>query len=352
MAQPSELKILHLSTQPAFRGGERQLSMLHAGLLERGIDSHVIFEKRCAEFLSSTGTSGHPFGLGYAAASLKRAGVLKPCILHAHDSRAFSLASFIGKITGNPVVYTRKLINRVNPSACNKWKHTRAVKVVAISTGVAEQIRLSFPNVHVEIIPDGVRFDGQLERAEARNIMGVDDRAFVIGTVGYFTSEKNPAFLIELARGLTNSSHVTIVCIGAVSDDVRRAAPPNMIFTGIVPDAVRLYSGFDTYISTSVREGLGSALLDAVVRGIPTVALDAGGTKDIYPTGDVSLIPQSDPPRMITRLRQILDNPTEARMHAAKIQGRAQNLFSVENLILSHVRLYESIHATLKKSSC
>ena len=72
------------------------------------------------------------------------------------------------------------------------------------------------------------------------------------------------------------------MCIGK-ADFRGMQLPDNFFAITPKPNAVSFYNAFDLYISTSTREGLGSALIDAVVRDIPAVATDAGGTRDIFP---------------------------------------------------------------------
>lgn len=339
------MQILHLSTQPAFRGGERQVAYLHEGLKTAGFDSRLVFNKACREFLSFDDSWGCAAGLQLSAFAFVNARTLENGILHAHDSRAFTLAMGISLLTGTPVVFSRKLASRIRHSAFNAWKYSRAARIVAISEAVAAEVTSAVKSANVEIIHDGVRCNPGLIRSDARSRLGLSDEAVVVGSVGYFTSEKNMPLLLELAKALDDEPRIVFVCIGWVDANARSAAPSNIVFAGIIPEASEYYSAFDCYVSTSIREGLGSALLDAVVRGIPVAALDAGGTRDIFPENDASLIPQGDTDRLIARVKQIVGSIDAEQAHAAELKKYVEKRFSVEAMVSSHVRLYESILA-------
>jgi glycosyltransferase involved in cell wall biosynthesis len=103
--------------------------------------------------------------------------------------------------------------------------------------------------------------------------------------VGYFTGEKSPGLIRDVARLLADElPGAQLVCVGPAPEDQFKDVS-NVVLAGTVQDAHRYYAAFDCYVSLSRKEGLGTALLDAVVRDIPTVATDAGGTRDIYPDG-------------------------------------------------------------------
>jgi glycosyltransferase involved in cell wall biosynthesis len=91
-----------------------------------------------------------------------------------------------------------------------------------------------------------------------------------------------------------------------------------------------------------MNEGLGSALIDAVVRDIPVVAVDAGGTRDIFPENR-PLVSSGDESGLILSVKKIIDNHEKALSDAKKCGIRARAIFSVENMVNKTIEAYKSV---------
>jgi glycosyltransferase involved in cell wall biosynthesis len=270
-------------------------------------------------------------------------------IIHCHDSHALSHGAIVGKSLRIPVVYTRRVIFPLHGNFFSQWKYGKCAKVIAVSNAVAEQCRAVVPQEKIAVIPDGVDWNRAIvSRREARQALGIPEEAFVIGSVGHFTAEKNLQLLLALANNFQKTNpNVRIVCIGP-TDIHKKSIPGNMLCTGLKPDAVTYYNAFDAYVSTSTQEGLGSALLDAVVRDIPAVAVDAGGTRDIFPEG-WPLVAATDQEGFIKAVTAVVENPEEARRRAEICGKRAREIFSVESMVGKTMAIYEIAPA---KTAC
>jgi glycosyltransferase involved in cell wall biosynthesis len=111
------------------------------------------------------------------------------------------------------------------------------------------------------------------------------------------------------------------------------------VLAGTIPKASDLYSAFDYYLSTSTKEGLGSALLDAVTRGITAVALDSGGSRDIFEEGDSNhcVTERLFLERVEYYLKGGVDNLKDIRRDSVRER------FSVEQLVKNHIEVYKKV---------
>jgi glycosyltransferase involved in cell wall biosynthesis len=272
---------------------------------------------------------------------------IAPAILHCHDSKAFTLGSLVGRIGRIPVVTTRRVAFPIRPTAFNRWKFRRAAAVVAISMAVAEIVARVASRSRIVLVPDGVSPEGPiLPRSEARRELGLPAEGRVIGTVGYFTREKNLPLMFRLAEAMGNETPPAVVaCIGPMDDGAtkRAASSKHLMATGPVPDASRYYAALDVYVSPSTSEGLGTSLLDAVVRDIPAVAYDAGGTRDVYPTGAAWLVPCGDEVAMVETVRAVIRDLDPARQTARAYGTRARSLFSVSGMVDGNAAVYRRV---------
>ena len=345
---PNNFSILHFSTGKSLRGGERQAMFLHDGLLKKGFKSLLVC--KAAGVLSRQNIAhmqsvpwngeGDPFGFIKFHHQCKKA---SPNIIHCHDAHALFHGSIIGHLLHVPVVYTRRVLFSLHNNFISKWKYAHCNALIAVSNAVAQQCGALMPGEKIHIVHDGVDYNvPMLSRRESRIALGVPEDCFAIGTVGHFTCEKNISLVVSLAKALQDKyPRVKIVCIGP-ADFQTDSLPNNFIPVGFKPDAATYYNAFDLYLSSSLREGLGSALIDAVVRDIPVIAIDAGGTPDIFPEA-WPLVPENSPELFIGAAVQAIDNFKKAKSDALLCGKRARDLFSVDSMVDGVILVYRHI---------
>jgi len=348
----SKHAVLHFSTGKTMRGGERQVLLLHKGLLERGIKSYVLCRKG-GELAHKTFENKIPiswFGEWDLPAFFNLIRICKinhPTIIHCHDAHALAHSSAAGAMLSTPVVYTRRVIFPIGSSRLSRRKYASCAAIIAVSEAVAEKCIEAVPSSRVFIVGDGVDLSStMLPRSEARRRLGLPDDLFVIGTVAHFTREKDFTLVYYCASRLeAEKDDARLVCIGPYSDNKKRrqTLPESLLLTGPLDNAVQYYSAFDAYISTSSKEGLGSALLDAVIRNIPTVAVDAEGTRDLFPE-NWHLIRRGDYDGFSTAVLHLMDNYKSAKRDAETCGARARDVFTAGLIIDKTLEVYATVH--------
>lgn len=102
---------------------------------------------------------------------------------------------------------------------------------------------------------------------------------FVVGTVGRFTLQKNPEFILEIIQKLVNDNfnfEFWWIGEGELLDDIKKQAAKRKIdqyikFWGPRTDVKRMYSGMDCFILPSLYEGLPVVGIEAQMSGLPTI---------------------------------------------------------------------------------
>jgi glycosyltransferase involved in cell wall biosynthesis len=130
-----------------------------------------------------------------------------------------------------------------------------------------------------DFTPFQVRPDQRAVRAE----LGLPSDAVVVGHVGRFDSQKNQAFLIEMAAELVRldpAARLLLIGDGKIRKQMEaRAAALKLdgivTFAGIRPDVPRLLMGaMDVFVFPSIHEGLPLACTEAQAAGLPLVISD------------------------------------------------------------------------------
>lgn len=98
----------------------------------------------------------------------------------------------------------------------------------------------------------------------------------------------------------------------------------------------------DIYISASRTEGLPLSVLEAMACGLPVIATDAGGTRDIVKDGINGFIVNVDDEDGIKEaLLKLIDNKVLRKSYSVKSREIAKQ-WSLENCTRGYEILYES----------
>lgn len=154
-----------------------------------------------------------------------------------------------------------------------------------------------------------------------RASLGLRGDAFVVGTVGRLVWEKGYAELFDAAHALsTRHRDVVFVVVGPLEDDQRDAlsrgdvarlsAFPYIRFLGHRDDMPALYGAMDLFALPSHREGIPRALMEASASGLPVVASDIRGCREVVVDGVTGLLfPMGDARALAQRVEAIHRDP-------------------------------------------
>lgn len=179
---------------------------------------------------------------------------------------------------------------------------------------------------------------------------GIDENAFVIGTVGRLVAEKNQMPLIDAVADLRASGanvHLMLVGEGSIRSELERRAAERGIsgavtFTGALPDVRAALKTFDVFVLPSLSETFSNAALEAMAMQLPVILTRTGGASEMIEHGkegyivDVADLPQQLP-ELLDRLR--LDNVLRTRM-ATAASMRAQREFSWDAMVAAYQTMF------------
>ena len=123
----------------------------------------------------------------------------------------------------------------------------------------------------------------------------------------------------------------------------RAPAGGRALCLGFRADIADLSGLFDVFVLPSEIEGFSLALIEAMARGLPCIASDAGGNREALDGGCGILIPPRDPAALAKALASILDDPDASRNLGARARDRASREFDVTRTIARTEALYASL---------
>lgn len=351
------LSVLHLDAGRSWAGGQNQARLLMRGLRERGIRQRLLCpagsptEARLRE--EGLPVEGIPWrGPGDPRALWRvgrAAGGFR--IIHCHDAHALQVALLPARLRGVPVVASRRVHYATSAA---KWN--RAARVVAISRTVADALETAgVEGARIRLVPSGV------DPSEVRDLppmtppfrerLGVAVGAFLAGNIGHLLGYKGQSVIPEAAALLPG---VVWAIVGEGPERGRLEAAVERLevservrLVGAIPDARRILRELDLFVFPSVDEALGTSLLDAVAAGVPVVAADAAGPREVLgslrsgPAGG-GLFPPGDAPALaslVDRLRG--DAPLRAALASA--QRERLRDFESDRMVEGNLAVYREL---------
>jgi glycosyltransferase involved in cell wall biosynthesis len=339
-------RILHV-TRSAWGGGlERAALALAEAALDRGWDVSIAYwhgEPPAAARVPYERVAGGrvPRWPVDVARIVK---LLRPDIVHLHGSAAGSAGALAARIAGRmPIVYTEGgLIERAPLKDRLALRSTKRIPdaVIAVSDAVAQSLfhQSRFPRERIRVVHTGVADAPPLDAP-------ADDRRRFIA-IGNLWPWKDHATLVRAAARLDADVEVVVCGEGPCRADLERQAA-----AAGVEDKVR-FVGFrnDPWTSacalvhTSRSDGFPLAIAEAMMRGLPVVATDAGGTREIVEDGSNGLLVDPGDDDAVAREMTKLANHRALRDELARnARAFAQAHLRLEPWIRTHFALYEEL---------
>ena len=176
--------------------------------------------------------------------------------------------------------------------------HRRAVRTYTPSEAArADLLQLGIKDVEVWGRTIDVRAFSPDKYDSLLRVLNGWERKFVLLHVGRLAAEKGVHRILEafaVARALLPAGRVHLVIAGGGPEEpaLRRAAPPDVTFLGVL-DRERvlpqLYASVDAFVLTSLTETLGLVVLEAMASGLPVIATPAGGVAEHLRHGENGL---------------------------------------------------------------
>jgi glycosyltransferase involved in cell wall biosynthesis len=179
------------------------------------------------------------------------------------------------------------------------------------------------------------------ERSQARARLGARPDQIVVGMVGRLVAEKGYPELFDAARAL--GPRFLVVCIGpddpekadALSRaEIEAAASGGVRFLGLRDDVDLLYRGMDVFVLPSHREGFPRAAMEAAASGLPVVATDVRGCRQVVDDGATGrLVPVGSPSDLADAIRALGDDSDRRQEMGAAAVRRAHRHFDERRVV-------------------
>jgi glycosyltransferase involved in cell wall biosynthesis len=297
---------------------------------------------------------------------------LRPDIVHTHNPKPGLFGRLAARAVGVPgIVNTvhglyatpddrlgRKAVvyglERV-AAACSQFE------LVQNPDDLATLRRLGVPAEHLILLGNGVDLDRFQPRrdwtdiARARKELGVEPSAVVVGTVGRLVWGKGFRELFAAAAHMrTFQPEVIFVVVGPIdnakgdalteADMAEATALGNVVFTGHRDNVEDLYPGFDLFVLPSYREGFPRSAMEAAASGLPVIATDIRGCREVVDhevTG--LLVPLHDVGALTDAVATLATDPARRGAMGVRSRAKAKSEFDDRQVIRTTLEAYRRL---------
>lgn len=297
---------------------------------------------------------------------------LRPDIVHTHNPKPGFYGRIAARVTGVPVVVNtvHGLYATAEDSPAKRalvYSAERAASVCSQAELVQnpEDIevlrRLRIPEKKLVLLGNGVdlaRFHPRRSpdaRTEARASLGLPDDKVVVGTVARLVWQKGFKELFAAAAALRERRPEVVFCVvgpedpekadALQPDDVDRARElGNVVFAGLRDDVERVYPAFDLFVLPSYREGFSRTAMEAAACGLPVVATDIRGCRQVVDDGITGLlVPARDAQALAAAVEALVDDAPRRQAMAKAALSKAEAEFDDRRIARTTLDVYRRL---------
>lgn len=364
---------LHIDTARTWRGGQNQVLLTVNGLRAMGHRAALVahpggeLRRRADEGLElipiAPRTEMDLTAAWRLARVIKR---LEPDVVHAHDPHGVAMASLALSLGsgGSPagrapaLIASRRVDFHLKSNSFSRWKHRQVDCFIAASEAIRQMlIADGVPEARTVTVHEGI----DVEHVAAVPPVNVHEAFFlphhapVVGNVAALVPHKGQRHLIDAAHLVVQKlpdARFVILGEGELREHLERLVrehhlEKHVLLPGFRADVLGCIKAFDLFAMSSVTEGLGTSLLDAMACEKAIVATTAGGIPEVV-EDEVNglLVEPRDHQAMADAILALLSDEPRRRAMAAAGYARVRERFTVERMVAQTAGVYARVGGT------
>jgi len=281
-------------------------------------------------------------------------------IVHAHRAHAHSLGLIASALTLRPFVLSRRVSFRPKDNVGSRLKYrSRAVtRIIAVSRAVKDVlVDYGVSPDRVEVVYSGsdpTVYRSGLDGERVRRELGIPADVPLVGKVANFYSgwKGHDTFLAAAAKVSERRPRAWFLLVGHETDSANMRAMVERVgladrvaLAGHRSDVPDVLAALDVSVnSPRAGEGLSGAVRESLAAGIPVVATDVGGNREIVFDGETGLlVSPENPDALAAAIGRLLDDRGLAARLAANGARFVRDRLTVERMVEETERVYREV---------
>jgi L-malate glycosyltransferase len=363
---------LHVDTARTWRGGQNQVLLTVNGLRAIGERAALVahpdgeLRRRAAEGLElvpmAPRTEMDLTAAWRFARVIKR---LSPDVIHAHDPHGVAMASLalsLGAASSHgrapALVASRRVDFHLKGNSFSRWKYRQVDCFIAASEAIRQMLVADgVPADRTVTVHEGIDIEHVLAAppVNVHEAFWLPHHAPVVGNVAALVPHKGQRYLVDAAHLVVREipdTRFVILGEGELREHLEKQVrehhlEKHVLLPGFRTDVLGCIKGFDLFVMSSVTEGLGTSLLDAMACRRPIVATQTGGIPEIVEDGVNGLLaaPRDAASLAAAIVGTLNDESLRQRMGEAGF-ARVRERFTVERMVEQTSAVYARVAGT------
>jgi len=240
--------------------------------------------------------------------------------------------------------------------AIDKFLSKFTDKIIVVSEAVKEFCtqEVGLPKDKVTVLYNGVdlqKFLPEVDINKKKEELNLPSDSKVVGIIGRLQQIKGHQFFLKAAKivsGEFPSACFLVIGEGSLRDELEEMADKlnlgdKVIFTGQRDDVPQILPLLDVSVLSSLREGFSITILESMASGIPVVATDVGGNRELVEEGKTGhLVPARDTESLAGAMIRILKDESLAKRMVERARERVK-LFSINRMAKETESIYDEL---------
>ena len=180
--------------------------------------------------------------------------------------------------------------------------------------------------------------------------IGIPEDAVVVCSIGNHRKVKGTRYFLESSNFLDSEKEIHYVLIGENTDaphldSIRKNSKiSNRIHVlGKRNDVPNLLAGCDMYVQTSLSEGFGRAISEAMSIGKPIIMTNAGGCTELIDENSGIVVPLKDSKAIGKAISKLANDSALCKQMGKNAKNRILNVYSIEKTVNETLDLYKKL---------
>lgn len=219
--------------------------------------------------------------------------------------------------------------------------------------GPSNSVSRRIAGEHIEVIYNPIDFEPIKEfrrnTPEVLQLYNLDKHDKLIVSVGRLTESKDHLTLIRAAAYMDTQAHIVIVGGGELEEALTEiiaeyGVTDRVTLLGQVDrtESLAIINGADIFVSTSIREGFGIALAEAMALGKPIVASDIPAYREVGNESAIEYFSPQDTEDLANKIEIILHSPHKIEKQADQARKLAEQ-YRVKEIAEEYREVYLSL---------
>lgn len=260
-------------------------------------------------------------------------------VINSHDVKFGGLVAKQAKV--KRIVYQRGLAAPVKGSFLNKYLFKKVFTHLIVNSNATKETMLvnlkdKQLNEKVKVVYHGIPTT-EIDAHSMLKEFPFEEETLLIGNAGRLTKQKGHKYLIEVAEELKNrqlSFKIVIAGTGELKEQLqesidRKKLKDHVYLLGFIENMDAFMNSIDIFALSSLWEGFGFAITEAMIKEKPVVAFNLSSNPEIIENNQTGfLIDYPNIEDFADKIEELIKNPTLRKELGEKGKERVVHYFS------------------------